>query len=47
MVPSKLRGLFIIRFAVCSRYTESKDIILAWEELSRHADELLGQQSLL
>jgi len=43
MVPSKLRGVFILRFAVCSRYTESHDVILAWNEIRSLADQLLLQ----
>ncbi len=46
MVPSKIRGTFIIRFAVCSRYTESKDIVLAWQEIVHQADQLVGLDSL-
>lgn len=47
MVPAKLRGQFVLRLAVCSRYTESRDIVFAWQELSSHADNLLGQPQLL
>lgn len=47
MVPAKLRGQFVLRLAVCSRYTESRDIVFAWQELSSHADALMGQQNLL
>ena len=47
MVPAKLRGQFILRLAVCSRYTESRDIAFAWQELRSHADFLMGQQQLL
>ena len=47
MVPAKVRDTFIIRFAVCSRYTESHDVIFAWQEISRHADLLVGDNQLL
>ena len=47
MVPAKIRGQFILRFAVCSRYTESRDVLFAWQELSSHADSLLGLRQLL
>ncbi len=47
MVPAKLRGQFVLRLAVCSRYTESRDILFAWQELRSHADALTGQQQLL
>lgn len=43
MVPAMLPGeKYILRFVVCSRYTESADVQLAWEEIRRHADELLA-----
>lgn len=42
MVPAKLRGQFILRLAVCSRYTESHDIVYAWQEVTSHADHLTG-----
>ena len=44
MVPAKLRGQFTLRLAVCSRYTESRDIVLTWQEIERHADFLMGQR---
>ena len=47
MVPAKLRGQFVLRLAVCSRYTESRDIVFAWQELSSQADALLGQPNLI
>ena len=47
MVPAKLRGQFTLRLAVCSRYTESRDIVLTWQEIRSHADFLMGQQQLL
>jgi len=42
IVPSKVNGLFILRFAICSRYTESSDVHFAWQEISRQADQLLS-----
>ena len=47
LVPAKLRGLFVLRFAVCSRYTESSDIQFAWTELSSIADQLVGPNQLI
>ena len=47
MVPAKLRGQFVIRLAICSRYTESRDIVFAWQEINSQAEALLGQQQLL
>ncbi|KAF0292807.1 Aromatic-L-amino-acid decarboxylase [Amphibalanus amphitrite] len=45
MIPSMLRGgtQYVIRFVVCSRYTELRDVQLAWSEVQRHADQLLAQ----
>lgn len=47
LVPAKLRGLFVLRLAVCSRYTESSDILFAWQELNSLADQLVGPQELI
>ena len=45
MIPSMLRrgSQYVIRFAVCSRYTELSDVQLAWREVCHHADELLSE----
>lgn len=42
MVPSKIRDKYFLRMAVCSRYTESEDIRLSWEEVSKHATDVLA-----
>ena len=33
ITPSKIRETYILRFAVCSRFTVETDIQLAWEEI--------------
>ncbi|XP_037088064.1 aromatic-L-amino-acid decarboxylase-like [Pollicipes pollicipes] len=48
MVPSMLPNeTYVIRFVVCSRYTESRDVQLAWREVQRHTDELLSSTEVL
>lgn len=47
LVPSKLRGQFVLRVAICSRYTESRDVTFAWQEISSQADLLVGPNDLL
>lgn len=42
MVPSKIHDKYFLRMAVCSRYTESEDIRLSWEEVSKHATDVLA-----
>ena len=34
MIPAKLRDMYVIRFAVCSRYTELSDIQASCQEIS-------------
>ncbi|CAD6227631.1 GSCOCG00001311001-RA-CDS [Cotesia congregata] len=46
LVPSKCSDIFFLRFAVCSRFSESKDIQYSWQEIKRIADQLLDEQSL-
>ncbi len=41
MTPCKVRDKFILRFAVCSRFTESEDIRFAYDEISTLASEVL------
>ena len=38
MTPSKIGDVFFLRFAVCSRFTESKDIKYAWEEICQYLE---------
>lgn len=44
MIPAKLRDLYVIRFVICSRYTESSDVLLSWQEIKSHADAIRTQQ---
>ncbi|XP_001603679.1 aromatic-L-amino-acid decarboxylase [Nasonia vitripennis] len=46
LVPSKINDNFFLRLAICSRYSESKDIQYSWQEIKLRADELLEEQSL-
>ncbi|XP_073823149.1 aromatic-L-amino-acid decarboxylase isoform X1 [Musca autumnalis] len=41
MVPSKIRDVYFIRMALCSRFTKSEDMVYSWNEVSAAADELL------
>ncbi|KAK4006031.1 hypothetical protein OUZ56_011162 [Daphnia magna] len=41
MIPAKLHETYIIRFAVCSRFTELSDVQASCEEIRRHANETL------
>ena len=42
VTPCKVGANFILRFAVCSRFTESEDIQLAYDEISDIATELMS-----
>ncbi len=44
VTPCKVRGQFILRFAVCSRFTESEDIQFGFDEICKSADEVLAAQ---
>ena len=41
MVPTKLRGRYAIRFAICARTTEPRHIDEAWEEIKSATEEIL------
>ncbi|GIY81256.1 aromatic-L-amino-acid decarboxylase [Caerostris darwini] len=41
VTPSTVKGSFIVRFAVCSRFTTLPDIKKAWEEIHTVASEIL------
>nr|CAD7462610.1 unnamed protein product [Timema tahoe] len=43
LVPSKVRDTYFLRLAVCSRFTESEDIRLAWREIRTLAEDVLGE----
>ncbi|XP_043276522.1 aromatic-L-amino-acid decarboxylase [Venturia canescens] len=46
LVPSKIEDMYFLRFAICSRFSESKDIQSSWREIKLRADELLDEQSI-
>lgn len=41
IVPSKLKGTYILRFAICSRFTTLEDVKYGWKEIQDAASELL------
>ncbi|CAH1134029.1 unnamed protein product [Ceutorhynchus assimilis] len=44
LVPSKIRDVYFLRLAICSRYTEERDIDVSWKEVKEAADEVLLAQ---
>ena len=42
VTPCRVGANFILRFAVCSKFTESEDIQFAYDEISEVANELLS-----
>lgn len=46
LVPSKINDMYFLRFAICSRFSESKDIQNSWKEIKLRADEVLEEQSV-
>ncbi|XP_018368357.1 PREDICTED: aromatic-L-amino-acid decarboxylase-like [Trachymyrmex cornetzi] len=46
LVPSKIKDTYFLRLAVCSRFSESKDIQYSWKEIKLRANEILEEQSL-
>lgn len=44
VIPAQLRETYIIRFAICSRYTELSDVQSSWEEIRLQANEIVGQR---
>ncbi|GLH01302.1 uncharacterized protein GBIM_07469 [Gryllus bimaculatus] len=44
LVPSKIRDTYFLRLAICSRFTESHDIKLSWNEVRSLADEVLAEE---
>lgn len=41
LVPSKIKGNYFLRMAVCSRFSERKDIELSWKEVVECAESVL------
>nr|QJW82780.1 DOPA decarboxylase [Lucilia cuprina] len=46
MVPAKIRDVYFLRMAVCSRFTITVDMEYSWKEVSAAADEVLIGQGL-
>ncbi|KAJ8969867.1 hypothetical protein NQ314_001551 [Rhamnusium bicolor] len=42
LVPSKIRDIYFLRLAICSRYTEKSDIDISWKEVKETANEILA-----
>ncbi|XP_014230247.1 aromatic-L-amino-acid decarboxylase [Trichogramma pretiosum] len=45
LVPSKINDCYFLRLAICSRFSESKDIQYSWQEIKTRADEVLKENS--
>lgn len=43
LVPSKIKDMYFLRMAVCSRFTEASDIDYSFKEIALSADEVLAQ----
>lgn len=43
LVPSKIREMYFLRMAVCSRLTEKEDMDSSWKEVRESADDILGE----
>ncbi|XP_071531630.1 aromatic-L-amino-acid decarboxylase isoform X2 [Panulirus ornatus] len=41
LVPSKINDIYFLRFAVCSRLTESQDVQVAWQEVLKQTELVL------
>lgn len=46
LVPSKIKDMYFLRFAICSRFSESKDIQNSWKEIKLRTDEVFEEQSV-
>ncbi|XP_014667849.1 PREDICTED: aromatic-L-amino-acid decarboxylase-like [Priapulus caudatus] len=44
MVPSKIRDVYFLRFAVCAASTHSADVRLAWDVIAQLAGRLLAEE---
>jgi aromatic-L-amino-acid decarboxylase len=45
MIPAKLRQIFVIRMAICSRYTETSDVDNSWNEIRQQTDVFLTEKT--
>ncbi|KAL2723735.1 aromatic-L-amino-acid decarboxylase [Vespula maculifrons] len=46
LVPSKINDVYFLRLAICSRMSESSDILYSWKEIKQRADEVLEEHSV-
>jgi hypothetical protein len=45
LIAATFQDKYIIRFVVCSRVTESRDITFAWEEIRTQANEVMNNSA--
>ena len=45
MIPAKLRQIFVIRMAICSRFTETSDVDNSWNEIRQQTDVFLSEKT--
>jgi aromatic-L-amino-acid decarboxylase len=43
LVPSKIGDTYFLRLAICSRFSESRDIQLSWNEIRKLTDDILAE----
>ena len=46
ITPSKIGDVYFLRFAVCSRFTESSDVGLAFDNIVKHAEIALKEKEV-
>ncbi|KAF2359997.1 Pyridoxal phosphate-dependent decarboxylase [Trinorchestia longiramus] len=44
LVASEVAGVYFLRLAVCSRFTESEDMVFAWKAVERLTSQLLKEE---
>ncbi|XP_076643376.1 aromatic-L-amino-acid decarboxylase [Halictus rubicundus] len=44
VIPATFREKLIVRFVVCSRWSQEDDIMFAWNEITKHATDILRSQ---
>ena len=44
IIPAEVDGLYFLRFAICSRFTESSDVNLAFNVIVKNAEIVLQQE---
>lgn len=43
MVPSKVKGSFFLRMAICSKYTQMEDIDVTWNEVKEASETIMNE----